>query len=201
MQRVVVWLVLSVGGTVLGGTLGSLAGWASGTHCLREHPEFQAGQAVSEDVVPRGVHTLLAGFSGAVSGYFLGVTLAGALEGRGRPVDRDRYDMWVVPDDDDPQPTIVAVAALLCLDPKLARKLVTSGSPVRRGIGERDVRYLHARFSTWGVAVRTAPELGLSPASWPLAVPEQGPLSRPERWLVQGFTGLILGVLAGVIAF
>ncbi|MEO6811487.1 MAG: hypothetical protein ABI353_20435 [Isosphaeraceae bacterium] len=122
------------------------------------------------------------------------------IQGTSRPT---RYDLWIEPNGQEQGQVIVAVAALLGLDPRLARKLVESGSPVRRRVSEAEVRSLHARFGHWGLGVRVSPSFpSLLDRPEPLSL--KSPADEPiilvvlRGWMAQGFVGLVLGGLAGI---
>jgi hypothetical protein len=79
MRMVIIWLSVAIGGTFLGGVVGGCIGWQIGSHKLRNHPDetvraaYLAGEAESEDVVPRAGLTLLGGFFGCFIGCCEGV--------------------------------------------------------------------------------------------------------------------------------
>jgi membrane protein YqaA with SNARE-associated domain len=77
----------------------------------------------------------------------------------GIPSTPGRHDIWVEPDGQDRRHVVAAVAALLGLDPRLARDVLESGSPLRRGVRRGEAEYLRLRFRDWGLGVHVEPDL------------------------------------------
>ena len=117
------------------------------------------------------------------------------------PAAPERYNIWVKPDHQDRRHVVAAIAALLGLDPRRARKLLESGSPICRKVRCGEAEYLRDRFAVWGLGVRVEPDLP-ERSSEPS---EQILLGRPIRMAavepfgcLQAFLGL---ALAGLTAF
>jgi hypothetical protein len=108
----------------------------------------------------------------------------------GIPSAPERYDIRVEPDGQDRRQVVGAVAALLGLDPRLAQKLVDSGSPLRRGVRRGEAEYLRARFSDWGVSVHVEPDSPERPSGAARADPVG---------CIQASLGLVIGGLAGLV--
>ena len=119
--------------------------------------------------------------------------------------DPKRFDVWVESSGAAPDETANAVAIVMGLDRRAARKLVESGAPVATNVPQTRVHLLNARFTNWGVRLRVEPEF-----PWPLDRPlpmdvlnsklEHSAQGRFERSVVQALAGLLFGGIVTLVA-
>lgn len=191
LLRIVRTLLIILGLTGTGAALG----WVWGTIELRKLPEYWAGESISEDDVPRAGLTVV----GGLLGLAIGATLAAAIATIGPG--SMRFDLVLDPAKCHRVDVDRGVAMLLGLDPRSARRLVDSGSPLLRQASLGQAGSLCHRFADFGVATSIRCHRASDPANLAarkLASQERNSLGKQDKLAITAFTPAEARVMATV---